>query len=127
MNKKTILIVEDELPASNALEDVLVREGFNILKAFNGEEGLRKIIKDRPDLIVLDIIMPKMDGLTMLKELEKNKEVNKIPVVILSNKEADRKTIEDISEDENYCCYLVKSDWKIKDVVEKIRDVLKNS
>ncbi len=70
--KNKILIVEDEATICNALRDKLAGAGFLVLAAKNGEEGLKAALKERPDMILLDILMPKMDGLAMLKQLREN-------------------------------------------------------
>ena len=71
MNKK-ILIVEDELSLREALAKKLVSENFEVLEAENGQIGLEVATREKPDLILLDIIMPVMDGMTMLKKLKEN-------------------------------------------------------
>ncbi len=69
---KKILVVEDDVPELNALRDKFTREGFSILTAKNGEEGLAIALREHPDLILLDIIMPVMDGITMLVKLRED-------------------------------------------------------
>lgn len=123
--KKKILIVEDDLPVLNALVDKLTREGFIIFQAQNGEEGLIMANKTQPDLILLDIIMPKMDGLEMMKKLRAESEWGKnVPIILLTNLSPDDdRTIKGVSEGEPRY-YLIKTDWSIADVVEKAREVL---
>lgn len=120
-----ILIVEDESDLREALVDKLTREGFDAREARNGEEGLELALKEHPDLILLDIVMPKMDGMTMLKRLrEENEWGKKVHVILLTNLSAtDEKIIKAMMENEpSY--YLVKSDWKIGDVVKKVKETL---
>lgn len=120
-----ILIVEDEEDLREAMVDKLTREGFQVNEAKNGEEGLEVALKERPDLILLDIVMPKMDGMTMMKKLRKtNTWGEKVPVILLTNLSAsDDKIIKAIVENEpSY--YLVKSDWKVGDVVQKVKEEL---
>ena len=81
--KKSILIVEDELRIRFLLRDYLIKEGFNVLEASNGEEGLFIFSTQKIDLILLDIMMPVMDGLTMLEKL---REVSTVPVILLTAK-----------------------------------------
>lgn len=81
--KKSILIVEDELRIRFLLRDYLMKEGFNVLEASNGEEGLFIFSTQKIDLILLDIMMPVMDGLTMLEKL---REVSTVPVILLTAK-----------------------------------------
>jgi CheY-like chemotaxis protein len=82
---KTVLIVDDEAFLVRALKDRLVREGFAVDSAANGEEGLDKAFAAIPDIILLDLVMPKMDGATMLKALRADPRGREVPVVILSN------------------------------------------
>lgn len=122
--KHIILIVEDEVSQRNALRDKLTREGFAILEAKNGEEGLAMALHEHPDLILLDIVMPKMDGLTMMKKLrQENEWGKKVPIILLTNLADDNDKINRVAEDEP-AFYLVKSDWKIEDVMEKIKERL---
>jgi len=121
---KKILIVEDEQDLREALTDKLTREGFEVLGAKNGEEGLKVALAARPDLILLDIVMPVMDGMTMMKKLREENEWGKnVSVILLTNLSATDQIIRGIVEDEP-AYYLVKSDWKIEDVVKKVRERL---
>lgn len=123
--KQTILVVEDDLHVLTALVDKLTREGFRILQAKDGEEGLRVAQRDHPDLILLDIIMPKMDGLTMMKKLRAENTWGKsVPIILLTNLSPNEDKINtSITEDEP-AYYLVKADWSMSDVVEKVREIL---
>ena len=118
-NKKKILVVEDEMSLRNALRDKLGLEGFIVLEAKNGEEGLDVALRDHPDLILLDIIMPKMDGLTMLKKLREDVRGKNTKVILLTNLSDNEKVSEALLQ--GSYDYLVKSDWKIGDVVAKVR------
>ena len=120
----TVLIVEDEQSLRQTLVDKLTREGFDVLEAKNGEEGLERALKKHPDLILLDIIMPVMDGMTMMKKMREDKWGRKVPIILLTNLSAtDAEIIKRVIEDEpSY--YLLKSDWKIKDVVNKVKETL---
>ena len=121
---KKILIVEDEQDLCEALIDKLGREGFLPRGAKDGEEGLELALKEHPDLILLDIVMPKMDGMTMFKKLREDKWGKNVPVILLTNLSAtDEKLIKAMVENEP-AYYLVKSDWKINDVVEKVKETL---
>lgn len=122
---KTILVVEDEPDMRHALVESLRHEGFEALEASNGGEGLEEAISRRPDLIILDILMPKMDGMEMMKKLRQyNIWGRKVPIILLTNLSANDKIIQRIVEDQpSY--YFVKSDWKIPNVIEKIREMLK--
>lgn len=123
--KPTILIVEDEVPMLNALHDKLTREGFSVLTARNGEEGLKVALRDRPDLILLDVVMPRMDGITMLRKLRRESAWGRTArVIVLTNLSSDNEQRNrDITETEP-AFYLVKANWTLKDVVAKIRERL---
>ncbi|OGH71913.1 MAG: hypothetical protein A3G00_00140 [Candidatus Magasanikbacteria bacterium RIFCSPLOWO2_12_FULL_43_12] len=121
-NKKTILVVEDEISLLNALCDKLTRENFAVLEAKNGEEGLEVALREHPDLILLDIIMPVMDGITMLKKLREDAWGKNAKVIILTNLSDNEKVAEALEQKSQE--YLVKSDWKIEDVVAKVRERL---
>ncbi len=120
---KKILIVEDERDMRQALVDELSRNDFETLEAKNGREGLESALKNHPDLILLDIVMPEMDGMTMMQKLRESAEGEKIPIIILTNLNATDKIIEGVVRDEpSY--YLVKSDWNIEGVVAKVKEML---
>lgn len=122
-NNKTILIVEDEEDLREALIDKLRREGFLPLGAKDGEEGLKLALKEHPDLILLDIVMPKMDGMTMMKKLREDNWGKNVSIILLTNLSATEEIVTGIVEDRPFY-YLVKSDWKINDVIEKVKEVL---
>lgn len=121
--QKNILIVEDEAPLINILAEKLEDEGFSAIKARNGEEGLRLALSKSVDLILLDIIMPVMDGMTMLQKLREDEKSKEIPVILLTN----LNTIENISIalEEGAYDYLVKTDWSLDDVVDQVKKKLK--
>ena len=119
-NKKKILVIEDEATLQKALNDVLAQDGYDVLSALDGMSGLDLALKENPDLILLDIILPKMDGFEVLKRL-KEKE-SKIPVIILTN----LSDINDIQKalDLGATTYLVKADFHLDDVLKKVKETL---
>jgi|SRR3989344_5743710 len=118
---KTILIVEDEVSLLNALRDKFSRAGFATLEAKNGEEGMEIALREHPDLILLDLIMPVMDGMTMLKKLRHDPWGTKVSVIILTNlSDAEGSLMRSIGSLD----YIVKSNWKLEDVVAKVRERL---
>lgn len=121
----TILIVEDELIMRQTLADNLINDGFNVLQAKDGVEGLLVALECQPDLILLDILMPRMDGLMMMQKLRaKGAYGKKIPIILLTNLSPDEdKIMKRITEDEP-AYYLVKTDWNISEVIEKIKERL---
>lgn len=120
--EKKILIVEDDVALSGALLAKLSAEGFNTIVAKNGEEGLEMAINNHPDLILLDIIMPKMDGIAMLKQLRADLWGKEVPVIILSNLSDADKNVNIVDGDVK--AFLVKSDFPLADIVTKIKEIL---
>lgn len=120
---KKILIVEDELAYLELLKTKLINNGYKVIDAINGKEGLEKAKSGNPDLILLDIRMPEMDGIAMLDLLRSKKWGKKMKVVILTNLEPDDKIIEKVITDEpSY--YFVKSDIKFSELLKKIKELL---
>lgn len=120
-----ILVVEDELPLRQALLDVLMYEKFTVFQARDGEEGLAIALKEKPNIILLDIIMPIMDGLSMLKKLRASGSYGaKVPVVVLSNLTVYNESLEGDVNRARPESYLIKTNWAIEDVVKKVKDVL---
>lgn len=82
---KKILLVEDEEIIISLLQKKLIKEGYEVSVARDGVEGLEKMRKIKPDLILLDIIMPRMEGFEVMEEMQKSEELKKIPVIVISN------------------------------------------
>ena len=122
--KKIVLVVEDEVPMLQVLRDKLRESGFATFQARDGEEGLSLSLAHHPDVILLDLLMPKMDGMTMMSKLRQDVWGKKVPVIILTNVSADTDaTIKAIIAYQP-AYYLVKSDVKLDGIVEKIQTVL---
>ncbi|MDR3558382.1 MAG: response regulator [Candidatus Pacebacteria bacterium] len=124
MNLKKILIIEDERSLREALVDVLRINNFLPLSAKNGKEGLILALKEHPELILLDLILPEMDGMAALKMIRSDSWGRRIPVIIMTNlsETSERSKADSKAHTETY--YLIKSDWKLHDVVKKIEDIL---
>ncbi|MDO8488428.1 MAG: response regulator [bacterium] len=124
MNKK-ILIIEDEPALLAILTDRLTKEEFVPLTAKDGAQGLEIALRDQPDLILLDIIMPVMDGMAMLKKLRESGEWGKtVPVIMLTNLSSDsNKVISEVTALQP-AYYIVKTDMKLDEVMQKIQEVL---
>jgi len=125
-DKKTkILIVEDEEVICKAYADELRDEGFAILIAKNGQIGLELALREKPDLILLDILMPVMDGLTMMDTLRQKDLYGKdVPIILLTNLSASEEKIMQAITKNEPAYYLVKSDWNLSAVIEKIKERL---
>ena len=121
-NRKKILIVEDELPMLQELTRAFTNAGFETFGAKNGEEGLAVAIEKNPDMILLDLVMPKMDGMTMLKKLRQNVHGENIPVIVLTNLN-DSKAVAALFEN-GVREYLVKSDWDVEELIKKVNKKL---
>lgn len=121
--KKKILVVEDEEAYLKVLHDQLVKSGYEVLEAIDGEEGLKVALAEKPDLILLDIIIPKIDGLQMLEKLREDSWGSQVQVFILTNVNESK----DISEGINNSIsrYFVKSDINLKDLMWSIKVCLK--
>ncbi len=122
--KKKILIVEDDDSLRRALSEKLSYEGFSVFEAENGIVGFEEALRERPDLILLDVIMPKMDGLTMLSKLREDSWGKIAQVIMLTNVNDGESVLKSL--DQAAFDYLIKSDWKLEDIVRKIRERLEN-
>ena len=122
MEKKKILIVEDDSVLQKALEEFLVAEGFEVVCAIDGEIGVQKALSEKPDLILLDIVLPKKDGYEVLQEVKANEETANIPIVLLTN----LGSLSDVEKalELGATTYLVKADYKLEEVTQKIKGIL---
>jgi len=117
-----VLVIEDDKFLQRLLVMKLTQDGFEVSGASDGEEGLRRIVTESPDLVVLDLIMPKMDGFEVLTQMRTNSASRDIPVIVLSNLGQD----EDVSRVKQLGAieFLTKSDVSIHEVVRKIKEAL---
>jgi DNA-binding response OmpR family regulator len=120
--KHSILIIEDDPLLSKMYETKFVTEAFDVYRAGDGEEGLKTALAHHPDIILLDVMMPRVSGIDMLTELRKDSWGAQVPVVILSNlseqQEGDKAKALGVKE------YLVKANFTPAEIVEKIRSYL---
>ena|SRR3989344_5359791 len=122
-NKKPkVLMIEEDHFLRKIYRDKLSRSGFEFLEATNGEEGLNKIIAERPDVILLDLILPRKNGFDVLIDIKSNKNTENIPVIILSNlgQESDIQRGLALGAKD----YLVKTEVSLSEVIEKAREQL---
>ena len=120
--KKKILIVEDDPTLMRSLRDVFSMEGFDLLTAGDGEAAFESIVQNSPDLVLLDIILPKMDGMTLLKKLRADARFAQLPVIMLTNKD-DIDTVGE-SLEEGVQDFLVKHEWKLEAIVQRAKERL---
>ena len=98
VSKQTILVVDDERDLLDLIEYNLKKEGFKVLKAENGEEGISKAKEHRPDLILLDIMMPKMDGLEAVEIMRKDDDLKKTPIIFLTARSDEKTEIDGLNK-----------------------------
>jgi DNA-binding response OmpR family regulator len=123
--KIKILLVEDDTFLLDMYSTKFELEGFAVLTAEDGKKGLELAKKENPDIILLDILMPKMDGFAVLDELKKNPGTEKIPVILLTNlgqKDDVKKGFE-----KGAVGYLIKAHFMPSEVVDKIKKILKEN
>ncbi len=118
-NKK-ILIIEDEKPLAHALELKLTHAGFQVKVVFDGEDGIAQLQKEAYALVLLDLVMPKMDGFTVLENLQAKK--IKTPVIVLSNlsQAEDKNRVKALGVKE----FFIKSNSSIASIVERVTQLL---
>ena len=119
---KKILFVEDEAALQKTLGEILRREGYEVVSALDGESGFKLAEAQQPDLILLDLVLPKLNGFEVLQKLKEDPATKKIPVIILTNLER----MEDIEKalELGATTYLVKVNYSLNEVLEKIRNTL---
>ena len=125
-SKKIILIVEDDAVLLKNLAAFFKDAGFGVLQAVDGEAGFKTAVEERPDIILLDILLPKMDGISVLKKLRQEHQALRMPIILLTNIEPSDSVMQDIIQTEP-AYYMVKKDWKLADILEKVRESLEKS
>src|SRR3989338_6154463 len=116
VDKKTILLIEDGSVILRILNNRLSEEGYNVFVAEDGESGLKKFKENRPDLILLDLILPKMDGISILREIRKDATASDMPVLILTNLKSNETVLESLR--------LGVSDYILEELVKKVKEIL---
>ena len=121
MNKK-ILFIEDEKNLQEILGQALKQHGFEVKEALNGQDGLDLVAKFDPDLILLDLILPKVSGFEVLEKIKNDETTKKIPIIILTNLEnsSDVQRVLELGAFD----YLVKSNYSLNEIIQKIEGAL---
>lgn len=121
-NKKKVMIVEDDEHISKVYEIKFEKEGILASVARDGEEAVVKIKAEKPDVILIDLMLPKKDGFGVLEDIKKVPELAKIPVIIISNlgQKSDQDRALGLGANE----YLVKVDYPIQEIIEKVKGYL---
>ncbi len=121
--EKIILVIEDDKFLRELMAQKLIKEGFNISEAVDGEEGLKKIKEEKPGLILLDLILPGIDGFEVLSRMKEDPETSRTPVIILSNlgqREDVERGLKLGATD-----YLIKAHFPPGQIIEKIKNIIK--
>jgi len=115
---KKILIIEDEEILINVLKKKFVREGYDVMVAGNGNEGLIKMKKEKPDLVLLDIVMPEKDGFEVLEEMAEDEKLKDIPTIIISNsgQPVELERAKKLGVDD----WLIKTEFDPQEVLDKV-------
>ena len=121
---KRILVVEDEQLTRQALVDELANEGFEVLQAINGEEGLNTALREHPDLVLLDIVMPKMDGITVMSKLREDSWGKNVPIIMLTVLDSDDAILEKIVENKPAYYLIKKNELHAEEIVAKVKEKL---
>ena len=119
-----ILIVEDDLKLQRVLNDKIEQEGWQSAVAIDGEEGLRRIEEFKPDIVLLDLRLPRMGGMEMLAAARKKYSRKELPVIVLTNYgDADNisQSLELQAE-----AFMIKSNYSLQEVIDKINSILKS-
>jgi DNA-binding response OmpR family regulator len=119
---KKILIVEDETALRHAMSERLSREEYELHEARDGEEGLAAALQDMPNLIILDLEMPRMDGTQMLKHLREDERGKKVKVIVLTNV-SDLGKVASVMEDDA-TAYFLKKDMSLQALAEYIKSAI---
>ncbi|MEK7082361.1 MAG: response regulator [Patescibacteria group bacterium] len=119
---KKILFIEDEAALQKVVGDALLQDGYQVLSALDGESGISLALREQPDLVLLDLVLPKKDGFVVLETLKKDPTTARIPVIIMSNLggSADVERALELGAR----TFLVKTNYKLEEVVEKIKGLL---
>lgn len=120
---KKILFIEDDPGLQKALCEALKSAGYEVASALDGEEGLRLSRRDIPNLILLDLILPKKDGFEVLRDLKSDLRTASIPVIVLTNLEGSQEVQKALEH--GATSYLIKTNYGLNEVIEKVGEVLK--
>ena len=119
---QTVLIIEDENLTQQIYKDALISEGFEVIQAFSGKQGLAIAKSERPALIILDVMLPYgMNGFDVLEQLKKDISLRDIPVLMFTNLDTEEKTALSIGASE----YIIKANTSISEVIQKVKQHIK--
>ncbi|MFA6525273.1 MAG: response regulator [Patescibacteria group bacterium] len=121
-DSKTILVVEDEEPIRKVIAAALKEEKYDVIEAKDGQDGLELALIEHPDLILLDLIMPKLAGQQVCEKLRKDSWGKDVKIIVLTN--LDSKVEKDALIKLKVDDYLVKSNYKLEEIIEKVKKLL---
>jgi len=122
MSKEKIALIEDDLILSKVLFEELREAGYEVVRAYDGESGLQLLLDEKPNLVLLDLLLPKRNGLSVLKDFREQEENTHTPVIVLTNSVE----LHDVAGavESGAEMYLIKSDQNIKDIISTIQQQL---
>lgn len=119
---KLILFIEDEPTLQKTLGRALERDGYEVQSALDGQSGLALIKRIKPNLVLLDLILPKMDGFEVLASIKQDPEIKETPVIVLTNLESPQDIEKALSGGATN--YLVKANYELGEVIKKIKEII---
>lgn len=119
---KKILIIEDEEIISSLLAKKLTQVGYEVRTAFNGKEGLEMLCREKPDLVLVDIVMPQKDGFETIAEMKSDQTLKDIPIIIISN--SGQPVELDKAREMGVDDWLIKTNFDPQEVIQKVNKVL---
>ncbi len=124
--QKKILIIEDNQSYREILSKKFTHEDFDVYNAENGHDGINKAIDNKPDILITDLLLPKMNGIQVMGESRNNEWGRHVTILILTNLNPDDKILESIERNKP-AYYLIKPQVTLEDIVEKVKSVLQSS
>jgi len=119
---KLILLIEDEPTLQKTLGRALAQAGYGVQSALDGQSGLALIKRNKPNLVLLDLILPKMDGFEVLRSIKQDPEIKDTPVIVLTNLESPQDVEKALSEGATN--YLVKANYELSEVIKKVKEII---
>ncbi len=119
---KKVLIVEDEAALQDALKQAFAAGGYEVSQAFDGEEGIKMVAESKPDIVLLDLILPKKHGFEVLQAMKADAAAKDIPVLVLTNLEESAEVMKAIELGARG--YLIKANYALKEVLAKVKDII---
>ena len=121
---KKILFIEDEPALQESFKSAFARKGYELMQAMDGDDGLARMRVDKPDMVLLDLILPKKHGFEVLQEMKNDAVLKELPVIVLTNLENS----EDVEKalELGATTYLVKANYSLEEIVQKVEEALRS-